>query len=126
MAFIETVAPSGSSGLDLDLVVSEHVISQKSTQTKYTIQFSRSISSGDYLLFRFRWPDNDTDKRYSTRIMRYNSSGVSYAVASQYTSSGAPVTLNCTISSNYLTLDSYSGSFQNIYAEIYDATPLFT
>ena len=125
MAFIRAVAGGGGGGGGLDVICSESKISDKPSQTKYTINFSKTISSGDYLLFRIRFPDNSDNTRYSSRIMKYTGSG-NYGVASQYTSSGAPVTLNCTIGNNSLTLNSYSGSFQNIYMAIYDASSLFT
>ena len=109
----------------LDVVCSEKKISDKPSQTKYTINFNKGISSGDYLLFKFRWPDNADSTRYSTKVLNYTGSG-SYSINSIYTSTSAPVTLNCTLTNTSLTLTGYSGSFQNIYVEIYDASLLFT
>lgn len=110
----------------IGLVCSEKIISNKSTQTKYTLNFSTSISSGNYLLFEIRWPDHNENTRYSTKVLKYTGSG-NYSLNSIYVNTtDGPVTLDCTIGSSYITLTHYSGSFQNIYMAIYNISSIFT
>ena len=115
----------GSGDNNLVIICPNQIISDKTLQTKYTLNFNKSISSGDYLLFKIYFPDNSDSTKYSTKVLQYTGSG-SYSINSVYTSTSSPVTLNCTLTDTSITLTGYSGSFQNIYMEIYDANPLFS
>ena len=116
---------NGAGGANaFDLICSEKQISNASTQTKPAITFDKSISSGKYIYFKFRW--GGSPDTYSTVVRKYTGSG-NYSISSRYTDSDSgATTLSCSVSNTGMQVVSYSGSFRNIYVEIYDVSDMFS